>query len=73
MSGEVECDHQGSKCPAHSHLWIKGGAGEPGGLVHVLTCLYGGLETKDGTPFDETDAAEVMSRVADRIGRMLDG
>ena len=58
---EAECTHQWKTCPVHSR--------PDGGLPPfrvVLTCLYGGMATKAGTPGDQHDSDEVTERIVRR-------
>lgn len=52
----AECIRSWKTCPVHN----PDGGLPP--LKTVLLCLYGGETTKDGTPFDETDAEQVIDR-----------
>jgi hypothetical protein len=59
---QQECTHRWQACPVHSLP-----DGRLPGMRTVLTCLYGGVMTKAGTPWDEHDSDEVVKRVADRL------
>ena len=61
------CTHSWQSCPIHSLP-----NGELPGLQTVLLCVYGGVETKAGTPFDEEDARQVTDRVIERLWGDLD-
>jgi hypothetical protein len=37
----------------------------------VVTCIYGGMMTKDGTPWDEQTSAEVCDKIAERIRGLI--
>ena len=58
----AECTHSWRTCPVHG---LPDGKLPP--LQRVLSCLYGGMETKAGTPWDDSDSAEVARRIANRI------
>lgn len=57
-----DCTHSWSTCPVHGTV-----TGDLPPLRDVLTCVYGGLETKAGTPFDEHDSDAVISRLVERL------
>jgi hypothetical protein len=58
----AECNRDWKTCPVH---------GLPEGKLPpmnvVVLCLYGGLETKSGTPFDADDANDAVERVFKRL------
>lgn len=57
----AECTHHWQDCPEHNP-----DHGLPS-LITVTDCLYGGLQTVDGDPWDTHDSEEVWDRVFKRI------
>lgn len=58
----MTCTHHWQTCPEHST-----GTDEPPPMSTVLLCVYGGEICKDGTPFDEAHAHNVVQRIIDRL------
>jgi hypothetical protein len=55
-----ECTHQWRTCPVHSR---RDGSLPP--FRVVLTCLYGGLPTRDGRIWDQGTSNEVVEEIVD--------
>lgn len=56
-----ECTHTWKTCPVHNP------SGKLPPMSTVITCLYGGLMTKNGTPWDEEDSKAVVKRVFEKV------
>ena len=59
---DAMCTHEWATCPVHG---TRDGSLPP--FRRVLTCIYGGTETKAGTPWDESDSDAVVERMARRF------
>ena len=60
-TGADECTHQWRNCPAHSRP-----DGDLPPFRVVLTCLYGGMPTNDGDPWDQLDSDEAVRQIVPR-------
>jgi len=63
---QPECTHDWETCPVHSRP-----DGELPPFRTVITCLYGGVQTKTGTPWDQRDSDEVVERVSQKLAAAL--
>lgn len=57
----TECTHHWQTCPVHNP---DGGVPD---FITATTCIYGGIATTAGTPWDENDSREVRDRLAAKL------
>lgn len=62
----TECTHSWKTCPVHGT-----GTGELPPMNRVVSCLYGGMPTKDGGTWNDQTSAEVTKQVAAKLRRLL--
>lgn len=62
----TECTHQWQTCPVHGRA-----DGDLPPFKTIVTCLYGGMQLKDGGTWDERTSGEVVDRVLERLEGLL--